>query len=106
MPKNPPHLWYFRLETSAHDTVRAMQSGHRRRFFEHLRQLLNADAPFECDFVESLAGQQYKDIRKFRIGDYRVLFALDTRPFTHLKHSYKGIVVILVVDWRKDVYRP
>lgn len=75
-------------------------------FLRLLRRLVNADAPYELEFVENLEGEQYKKIRKFRVGDYRILFTLDTRPVTHNQHLYKGTVVVLKIDWRKDVYRP
>jgi mRNA-degrading endonuclease RelE of RelBE toxin-antitoxin system len=72
----------------------------------HLRQLVNSEAPLEWDFVEALQGTNYRDIYKFRVSNYRILFTLDVRPLTHQKFRYKGTVVILQIGHRKDIYRP
>lgn len=106
MPKNPPHKWHFYFTDSALDALRAMQSGHRGGVFRDLHALVNADAPYDLPFVDKLEGKQFEGIRKFRVAHYRVLFMLDTRPVELQKHRYKGTVVILTIDHRKDVYRP
>ena len=106
MSKNPTHLWHFFVLPQARQMLPTMQPGHRLSFLRHLRRLVIADAPLELDFVNTLEGEEYRGIYKFRIGDYRVLFSLDSRSVIHQKHNYKGTVVITKIDWRKDIYRP
>lgn len=106
MSKNPPHKWHFFFTDDALAALKAMQRGYRMAVFRNLRHLVNADAPYELDFVQALQGERYKHIRKFRVGNYRILFTLDTRSVTHQKFTYKGTVVILGIGHRKDIYRP
>ncbi len=106
MSKNLPHKWHFFFTNDALTVLRSMQRGHRLATFRKLRQLVNVDAPFELAFVQSLQGEKYAEIRKFRVGDYRILFTLDSNPVTINKFDYKGTVVVLGIGQRKDVYRP
>lgn len=106
MSKNPAHKWHFFFSSQALSSLKEMQRGHRMAILRHLRLLVNADAPYELDFVEALQGTKYAGIRKFRVSHYRVLFTLDTRPITHEKFNYKGTVVLLEIGQRKDIYRP
>jgi mRNA-degrading endonuclease RelE of RelBE toxin-antitoxin system len=106
MSKNPPHKWHFFVDTEALSALRKMQRGHRMAVLRHLRLLVNADAPYELPFVQALQGKEYEHVRKFRVGDYRILFTLDTRPITHNKFTYKGTIIILSIGQRKDIYRP
>lgn len=106
MSKNPPHKWHFFFTEEALAALKEMQRGHRMAVLRHLRQLVNADAPYELNFVEALQGTNFENIHKFRISHYCILFTLDSRPITHEKFSYKGTVVILQIGQRKDIYRP
>jgi mRNA-degrading endonuclease RelE of RelBE toxin-antitoxin system len=74
MSRNPPHKWHFQLTSVAWATYRTMLPGHRRNFRETLHQLVNADNPLGLPFVQMLQGEKFQRLRKFRIGDYRVIF--------------------------------
>jgi mRNA-degrading endonuclease RelE of RelBE toxin-antitoxin system len=83
-----------------------MQRGQRMSLFRSLRQLLLADHPFNLPFVEALTERKYAGLRKFRVGEYRVLFTLDLQPVHHQKFDYQGTLVVIMIEHRKDIYRP
>lgn len=53
-----------------------------------------------------LQGESFQRLRKFRVGDYRVIFELKNDPIEHQKHPYLGIIIIIAIGLRKDIYRP
>lgn len=74
--------------------------------FNRLRQLLVADDPYSVPGVaDKLIEKRFHAIRRFRAGNYRVLYAVDPTEVVHNKHSYKGTLYIIAIHDRKNAYR-
>ena len=71
---------------------------------EYLRELLNADDPYSLSFVEMLQADKFGRVRKFRVGDFRVFFALETVEVSQSTHTYKGTLFLLDIRNRREAY--
>ena len=69
-----------------------------------MRELLNADDPYSLPFVEMLKARKFERIRKFRAGDYRVFFIVESIEVTDQKHTYKGTLFVVDIRDRKEAY--
>jgi len=104
--RNPPHKWFLKIDPNAKRAFNALQSGYKRGIFHRLRELLNADDPYSSPFVEMLKAKDFERIRKFRVGNYRILFVLRYEEISLRNHTYKGMLLILDIRDRKEAYRP
>ena len=104
MGKNPPHKWHFQFTPAAFTAFQSMQPGHKRSLLHSLRQLVNADDPYTLPFVEMLQAERFHRLRKFRVGPYRVFFAVRREEIIHEKHPYRGVVVIVDIRSRREAY--
>jgi len=104
MRRNPPHLWLLNIQPDTKHTFDSLSRTNKQGVFRRLRELLNADDPYSLHFVEMLQAKKFGRIRKFRVGDYRVLFAIEAHETTHLKRGYKGTLFVLAIRDRKDAY--
>jgi mRNA-degrading endonuclease RelE of RelBE toxin-antitoxin system len=99
-----PHKWLLRIEPNAKLQFNALSRSNKQALFRKLRELLTVEDPYHLLFVEMLQAKKFERHRKFRIGDYRVLFVIKPIEVTHLKHTYKGILYILNILDRKEAY--
>ncbi|GIK67329.1 MAG: hypothetical protein BroJett018_51230 [Chloroflexota bacterium] len=104
MSRNPPHQWLLIIEPPAQEMFDTLTPSVKRTIFRHLRELLQADDPYNLTFVEMLRETKYQRMRKFRAGNFRVLYAIESVSITHLKHEYKGVLYLLDIWERKDAY--
>jgi mRNA-degrading endonuclease RelE of RelBE toxin-antitoxin system len=81
-----------------------LSSSEKRGIFRRLRELLNADDPYSLPFVEMLKARKFERIRKFRTGDYRVFFVVESVEVTDQKHIYKGTLFVVDIRVRKEAY--
>jgi mRNA-degrading endonuclease RelE of RelBE toxin-antitoxin system len=104
MSPKRPYQWLLRIEPAAQANFNKLPRATKQGVFRNLRELLYADDPYNVGFVEMLKDSKFARVRRFRVGDYRVLFTLETAEVIHQKHSYKGTLFILIVRNRNDVY--
>jgi mRNA-degrading endonuclease RelE of RelBE toxin-antitoxin system len=95
--RNPPHKWRLVIRPEAKTAFDALQLGEKQGVFRRLRELLNADNPYALPFVEMLKDKKFERVRKFRVGDIRVFFVVDSSVIQHLQHTYAGTLVLLDV---------
>lgn len=104
MRQRPPHKWLLIVQPRARQVFDTLPRSNKQGIFRRLRELLNADAPYSLSCVEMLKGRRFERVRKFRVGDYRIFFVLDSAEVTHLKHTYKGTLHLLDIRDRKEAY--
>lgn len=104
MSRNPPHQWLLNIQPEAKKAFDALSSTNKRGIFRRLHELLNADDPYSLSFVEMLKAAKFERIRKFRVGDYRVFFVVDTTEVEFQNHPYKGTFFLLEINNRKESY--
>jgi mRNA-degrading endonuclease RelE of RelBE toxin-antitoxin system len=92
------------VQPEAQRTFDGLSSTEKRGIFRHLRELLNSDDPNSLPFVEILKADKFERSRKFRVGDYRVFFAIDPVKVTEQKHTYKGTLFVLRIRNRREAY--
>ncbi len=102
--RNPPHRWLLNIQPETKRTFDTLPRANKQGVFRRLRELLNTDDPYSPPFVEMLQAKKFGRVRKFRVGDYRVFFAIEAIEITHLKHTYKGTLFVLAIRDRKDAY--
>jgi hypothetical protein len=51
-----------------------------------------------------LKASKFERIRKFRVSDHRVFFAIESGDVEHEGHIYQGTLFILDIRARKDAY--
>ncbi len=104
MRRNLPHKWHLKVGADAQSVFDTLSKSQKRTIFRHLRELLIIDDPYSHSSVEMLKDKIFERTRKFRAGDFRVLFSISPIEVTHLKHKYKGTLYILDIRKRKDAY--
>lgn len=72
--------------------------------FRRLRQALEAEDPYALPFVEMLKDKKFERLRKFRAGDYRVIYVVEFSPVTDQGFTYRGTLFVTHIGNRKDVY--
>jgi mRNA-degrading endonuclease RelE of RelBE toxin-antitoxin system len=102
--RSPPHKWLLNVQPEAKVVFDALSSSEKRGIFRRLRELLNADDPYRLHFVEMLKAKKFERIRKFRAGDYRVFFVVESVEVTDQKHTYKGTLFVVDIRDRKGAY--
>jgi mRNA-degrading endonuclease RelE of RelBE toxin-antitoxin system len=106
MSRNPAHKWLLIIQPEAKQQFDRLTRSSRRATFRHLRDLLNADDPYALPFVEMIQSKIFERQRKFRVGDYRIIFAIESEEVIDQKHQYKGTLFVLDVLHRKEAYKP
>lgn len=106
MSRNPPHKWLLQVQDDAQHIFDTLLPGYKRSIFRRLQELLVANDPYSLPFVEMIKGEQNERTRKFRVGNYRIFFAVEPIEVTHLNYTYKGTLFVLYIWDRKDAYRP
>jgi mRNA-degrading endonuclease RelE of RelBE toxin-antitoxin system len=96
--------WLLIVQPTAKRAFNNLQRGEKRAVFRRLEELLNADDPYALPFVEMLQATRFERNRKFRVGDYRIFFVIESIAVTHLKHTYKGTVFLLDIRNRNQAY--
>lgn len=104
MSRNPPHKWLIIVSPDAKKSFDRLPPIAKRSFFRHMRELLNADDPYNLPFVEMLKSKEFDRVRRFRIGNYRVFFFIEAAEITHQKHTYKGTLFVSEIHDRKEAY--
>jgi len=101
---NPLHQWLLNIQLNAQQAFNNLSPSEKRGVFRRLRELLNADDPFSLTFVEMLQAKKFDRIRKFRAGNYRVFFTIESVEINHQSHTYKGTFFSLDIRDRKEAY--
>jgi mRNA-degrading endonuclease RelE of RelBE toxin-antitoxin system len=104
MSSNSPHKWLLIVDSKAKRKFDTFTLAEKQGIFRHLRELLTSDDPYSVSFVEMLRSKKFARMRKFRAGNYRILFAIETIQVIHLKHTYKGTLFLFDIRDRKDAY--
>ena len=104
MSRNPPHKWLLDIQPNAKRVFNTLSPTEKRSVFRQLHQLLDANDPYNLPFVEMLQSKQFARTRKFRVGDFRVFFAVENKEVTHLKHQYRGTLFLLDIRNRREAY--
>ncbi len=102
--KKHPHLWLLKAAPEVSAALAKLPRGTRAGVFRQLDLLLYADDPYLQPFVEMLKDPRFQRARKFRVGDYRVLFVVRREAVEHQKTSYRGTLYVLLIENRRDVY--
>jgi mRNA-degrading endonuclease RelE of RelBE toxin-antitoxin system len=102
--KSRPHKWLLHLQPEAKKAFDALSKSEKQGVFRNLRECLNADDPYRLPFVQMVKAKKFERVRKFRVGNYRVFFAIETEPVTYLKHEYRGTLFLLRIEHRRDAY--
>ena len=98
------YKWLLIIDPVAQERFDSLPSAQKRAIFRHLRELLNADDPNALSFVEILKDKKFSRMRKFRAGDYRVFFALESKEVNDAETIYKGSLFLLDIRDRKEAY--
>jgi mRNA-degrading endonuclease RelE of RelBE toxin-antitoxin system len=102
--RNPPHKWLLNIQPSAQKTFDNLSTADKRGVFRRLQELLSADDPFSIAFVEMLQAKKFGRIRKFRVGNHRVFFTVESSPVVYQNHTYKGTFFLLEIRDRKEAH--
>lgn len=105
MGRNPAHKWLLIVEPPAQRQFNLLPGSTKQAIFRHLGELLVADDPYSLPFVAILKSDKIQRQRKFRVGDYRVFFAIEPVEVIDHKYQYKGTLFLLDILVRKDAYR-
>jgi mRNA-degrading endonuclease RelE of RelBE toxin-antitoxin system len=104
MPKPTSHRWWLIVDPTAQVAFSKLSPSTRRTIFRGLEQLLTAEAPYEHEMVTMLKDKRFNRARKFRAGDYRVIFVLDLAPVRRGNYVYKGSLVVIDIGSRQGIY--
>lgn len=102
--KKPPQKWLLKATAEARASLGKLPKSSITGIFRHLEQLLYADDPYMLPFAEMLKDPRFQRARKFRVGDYRLVFVVKREPVEHQMTKYRGTLSILLIENRKDVY--
>lgn len=98
------YYWLLSITDDARDALRLLPKATRATVFRRLRQALEAEDPYALPFVEMLKDRKFERLRKFRAGDYRVLYIVELSPVIHQGFTYRGTLLVVHIGNRKDVY--
>jgi mRNA-degrading endonuclease RelE of RelBE toxin-antitoxin system len=104
MKASKSHRWCLIIHPEAQRAFDQLPSSVKRGIFRQLRELLLSDDPYREPFVEMLKAPKFGRIRKFRVGDYRILFLFNHEPIEFNHHWYQGEIHLLDIRNRKDAY--
>lgn len=104
MRRKTSHQWILKIQADAKSEFDKLPPSNKRTLFRHLQQLLEADLPYNLPFVHMIKAKKFERFRKFRVGDYRVLFILLPGEVKQKAHLFKGTLHIVTIENRKDVY--
>lgn len=104
MSRNSSYKWHLIVMPAAKRKFDQLSRSTKQGVFRQLRLLLTADDPYAQPFVEMLKAKSFDRIRKFRVGDFRVMFVVETKETAHLKHIHKGTLFLLDIRDRKESY--
>jgi mRNA-degrading endonuclease RelE of RelBE toxin-antitoxin system len=104
MPINPTHQWLLIVYTEAQEAFDNLPSSAKNLILPRLQRLLESSMPYSLPMVEMLKAKKFRRIRKFRAGDYRVLFTLEEQEVIHQKHTYKGTLYVILISNCRDTY--
>jgi mRNA-degrading endonuclease RelE of RelBE toxin-antitoxin system len=99
-----PHQWLIRMDRSAQDYFDHLPTSVKQGIFRQLEQILKADNPYALPFTEKLHDPKFAQARKFRVGDYRVIYVMQAQAVTHSGTTYKGTIFVVSIGDRKNVY--
>lgn len=108
MTNDTTHKWHFDFTEDAKSAYDNLRPGHKRGVLNCLRQTLRTENPRAGDpaCLTTLQGEEYKHILKYRVGSYRVLIMKDETEIEVNDHTYKGTIIVVEIDHRKDIYNP
>lgn len=98
------HQWLIIFDSAAKTRFDTLSKGVKRSIFRQLRELLIADDPYSVGFVEMLKDKKFQRLRRFRVGDFRILFAVEALEVQSSKHLYKGTLFVVEISDRKESY--
>jgi mRNA-degrading endonuclease RelE of RelBE toxin-antitoxin system len=104
MKDSASYKWFLRIEPRAQARFDMLQRATKFAIFRKLSELLVADDPYLLPYVEMLQGKSFDRIRKFRVGDYRVFFVIESVEMTVQEFTYKGKLSVLSIRDRKEAY--
>lgn len=104
MPTNPTHQWLLIVQPEAQAAFDNLPSNAKNLIWPRLQRILESPMPYSLPMVEMLKAKKFHRIRKFRVGDYRVLFAIEEQEVVHQKHTYKGTLYLIAMSNRRDAY--
>jgi mRNA-degrading endonuclease RelE of RelBE toxin-antitoxin system len=104
MKTRRPYRWHLNIQPEAQRAFDQLPSSTKRSVFRQLRELLRSNDPYREPYVEMLKAKQFDRIRKFRVGDYRVLFLFENGPVEFNRHRYEGQIYLIDIRNRKDAY--
>ena len=65
---------------------------------------MEADDPYTLPFVEMLKAAKFERVRKFRAGNYRLFFVIESGEVRDQNHIYRGQLHIIDIRDRKEAY--
>lgn len=104
MSNHPTQQWLLILQPEAKASFDELPSSGKHLIWARLQQLLESSTPYLLPMVQMLKDKRFHRSRKFRAGDYRVLFTIEDNEITHQKHTYKGVLIIIAISNRRDAY--
>lgn len=94
MSRTPPHKWLLIIDDEAKIVFDELPLATKLSFVRSLMILLRADDPYSVSFVGMLKDKEFERMRKFRAGDWRILFVVERSEITHLQHKYAGTLFL------------
>ncbi len=92
------HRWQLQWEKPVEKALKRLSSEDRMRVFNSLETLLQAENPCAILGVEKLRSGTCT--WKFRQGDYRVFFSIESVSF----RIYKGTLIVTDVSYQHNGY--
>jgi mRNA-degrading endonuclease RelE of RelBE toxin-antitoxin system len=105
MKNNPTQLWLLKIQADAKILFDEFSDTNKRTTFHQLKQLLESSTPYHLPFVLKLKEMRFEGVRRFRVGDYRVMFVLEIKEIVSQGHLYKGTLHIISITNRKESYQ-
>lgn len=90
MPQNPSHKWLMQIKPTIRKELSQLSKSERLSLFKHLQQLLEAENPYSLPFAQKLREERFAEVRRFRIGDYRVFSIWKRNPSPTTSFSIRG----------------
>jgi mRNA-degrading endonuclease RelE of RelBE toxin-antitoxin system len=97
------YKWCLDIKDTGQRTFNKLPtSKDRMAVFDALQELLEAEDPYFVPGVKKLLEAQFEGMRRQEVGNFRIMFWLDSDECVRDEHTYKGTLHLFAVVRRNE----
>jgi mRNA-degrading endonuclease RelE of RelBE toxin-antitoxin system len=102
MPEKQTHKWLLQITKKGQGDVDELPPKDGLAVFNSIRELLIAENPYAVQGVKKLLDKKFQNSRRQEQGDWRIFFTIIPGEIKHLKHQYKGKLILIAIMRRTE----